>query len=199
MTGTQVSWAQQTYYMEPAHRTKRSDGIWTATCTVVDPDYVFVGVAEGMLPEVTVVLRGNLFVAAAPIDILARSYEAKCGKQAADITALLGYLTGSTHKDLQKSLPEQPPWLCWHVLKPGQLLQTPPGFVRAEGKLPGRVWYVEVWVTRYAGCALACSMNGCRRCRRVRLLCVGFSVPAACCAVCSYSITVRRGSVHDGY
>ena len=61
---------------------------------------MFVGVAEGMLPEITIVLRGKLFVAAAPMDILSRSYEAKHGKKAADVTALLAYLTGSSLKDL---------------------------------------------------------------------------------------------------
>ena len=36
-------------------------------------------------------------------------------------------------KDLQKSLPGEAPWIFWQVLEAGQLLQTPPGFVRAKG------------------------------------------------------------------
>ena len=145
----QVSWAQQTYYKEPAHRSKRCDALWRATRAILEPEYVYVGVSEGMLPELTVVLQGSLWVAVARIATLKRSYRATHGEKAPepDIVELCGYMTGTSAKDLQKSLPNEEPWICWRVLKAGQMLQTPPGCVRAEGK--GGFEVRSFWILDY--------------------------------------------------
>ena len=89
---------------------------------VIEPgDYVFVGVAEGFLPDLTVRLQGQLFVALAPISKLLQSYKTTHGKDAVDLMELCGHLTGSTLQDLKKSTPREDPWVNWQFLEAGQI------------------------------------------------------------------------------
>ena len=97
-------------------------------------DYTFVGVGEGLFPDVTVCLSGRLFVAVAPVEKLVESYRRVHDTTPSDLVQVCGHFTQSTISDLQKSLgPDSTSWVFWQILEPGQVLITPPAHVRAEG------------------------------------------------------------------
>ena len=103
---------------------------------MIEPaDYVFVGVGEGFLPDISLCLDGQIFVALAPLAKLKESYRTVRGHEATDLMEVCGYFTGSTLQELKRSMPGDTAWVSWHILKPGEILATPPGYIRAEGDL----------------------------------------------------------------
>ena len=107
---------------------------WRATKSVAHPEYTFIGIADGLFPELLLVTSGRLFVATASIIDLCKAFVHIRKVQPKTLVELCGFFTSTPIDQLQRALsPDTGDWVCWHVMEPGQIWQTPAGHVRAEG------------------------------------------------------------------
>ena len=108
--------------------------------------YAFVGIPSGFLPDTTICLHGRLFVAAAHVEHVLQAYRTVHEKEPVDLTERCGFFTATSCDQLIRALANKvnKPWLFWRVLEPGELVQTPPGFIRAEGDRDGLCEVVAV-------------------------------------------------------
>lgn len=115
-------------------RTKQGDAVWRAAITKSGCDYCFQGMTELLFADLTVCLSGRLFIAVAPLESLVGAYTKAHNTRPADLAQLCGWYHSTGVSDLNLLGAK----VTTVILSAGECLQTPAGYVRAEGHLSDR-------------------------------------------------------------